>query len=119
MADLPSSGDASQEFDLALRELARLVKDAVAAGSHAHFGPMWARRSDRPTEPVHTLYTPVLCVVAQGSKQILLGDERIVYDAGHFLLNSVTLPAAGQVLSASPEAPCLWLAIELNSIRFW
>ena len=108
-------GDAHHDFDLALRELAFVIEGATAPGkSGASVGSVSAMRSTQPTDPLHALHTPVLCVVAQGQKQILLGDERITYNAGDFLLNSVTLPATGQVISASPESPCLWLVIELD-----
>ncbi|RYG43923.1 AraC family transcriptional regulator, partial [bacterium] len=65
-----------------------------------------------PSAPA--LYTPMLCVVAQGAKQLLLGDERHVYAPGRFLLNSVAVPAAGGVLEASPARPCLWTMVELD-----
>ena len=31
-------------------------------------------RSSRPTAPVHAVYEPAFCFVAQGSKQALLGE---------------------------------------------
>ncbi len=107
---------AQAELSAALGELARLVDGAIEVGQpHARLGPVWALRAWEPTQPTHALYTPLLCLMAQGSKQALLGDECFVYEAGHFLLNSVALPAAGQVLEASPQRPCLWMMIELDA----
>ncbi len=98
-----------------LHELARLVREAVGpGGEERRLGPVWAMRAARPTEPAHAMYTPMLCVIAQGGKRLLVGDERYVYDEGRFLLNSVTIPAAGQVIEATPERPCLWTMIELD-----
>ena len=109
------SGDSQHSFDLALRELGRSIDGATSpAEASASVGSVSAMRATQPTDPLHTLHTPVLCVVAQGQKQVLLGDERIAYSAGDFLLNSVTLPATGHVIGASPEAPCLWMVIELD-----
>ena len=52
--------------------------------------------------------------MAQGRKQILVGDDRFIYDTDHFFLASVTVPVAGQVLDATPARPCLSLAIALE-----
>lgn len=106
-----------EQGDLApsLRELAECVERAVPPGeSQCRIGPLWALRETKPTIPLPALYTPMLCVIAQGSKQILLGDERYVYDTGRFLLNSIAVPAAGGVLEATPLRPCLWVMVELD-----
>ena len=101
---------------LGLRELARLIECAIEPGDeNSRLGSAWALRALEPTEPVHAVYTPLLCLVAQGSKQAILGDECFLYDEGRFLLNSVALPARGQVLEASRARPCLWMMIELDA----
>ncbi len=58
-------------------------------------------RSSLPTEPVHGVCIPSVCVIAQGCKQVLLGDSRYQYDPSHYLLVTIELPSVGQVLSAS------------------
>jgi AraC-like DNA-binding protein len=57
---------------------------------------------------------PSLCVVAQGSKEFLLGESRYRYDPFHYLLVTVDLPTVGQVLEASKERPFLSLRLELS-----
>src|SRR5437764_14324768 len=57
-------------------------------------------RSCLPTEPVHGVSAPSVCVIAQGSKEVLLGDSRYQYDPSHYLLATIELPSVGQVLSA-------------------
>jgi AraC-like DNA-binding protein len=57
---------------------------------------------------------PSLCVVAQGSKEFLLGESRYRYDPFHYLLVTVDLPYAGQVLEASQEQPFLSLRLDLS-----
>jgi hypothetical protein len=32
-------------------------------------------RWDEPTEPISDMYEPSVCLVAQGSKRVLLGDD--------------------------------------------
>ncbi len=70
-------------------------------------------RSSLPTEPVHGVSAPSVCVIAQGSKEVLLGDSRYQYDPSHYLLATIELPSVGQVLSASKERPYLSLRLEL------
>ena len=64
---------------------------------------------------IHRVLKPSLCVIAQGSKEVLLGDSRYRYDPAHFLLATLELPRVSQVLEASPEQPYLSLRLELTS----
>ncbi len=72
-------------------------------------------RSSRVTEPIHALYKPALCVVAQGRKQTQLGERVYVYDAAKYLVFSVDLPLVGQVIEASPERPYLCLQLDIDA----
>jgi len=102
-------------LDLALNELARLVDSVVAPGkSIFRSGPVCASRYTEPTIPFPALYKPMLCVVAQGTKEVSLGQERMVYHRGRFLLNTITVPATGRILGATKEFPCLSVTIELD-----
>ena len=65
-------------------------------------------------EPIHSVYKPCLCVVAQGSKEFFLNDERYVYDPDNYLLVTAELPLVGQVLEASNEKPYLSLLLDLD-----
>src|SRR5436309_4217361 len=66
-----------------------------------------------PLQPLHGVLEPSLCVVAQGSKEVLLGESRYRYDPAHYLLASVELPTISRVLEASKERPYLSLRLEL------
>ena len=70
-------------------------------------------RHSIPLEQVYSLVEPSVCVVAQGSKEFLLGKSRYRYDPFHYLLVTVDLPYVGQVLSASKERPFLSLRLDL------
>src|SRR6266571_3745214 len=70
-------------------------------------------RHSFPLEQVYSVVEPSLCVVAQGSKEFLLGESRYRYDPFHYLLVTVDLPYVGQVLSASKERPFLSLRLDL------
>ncbi len=71
-------------------------------------------RQDHPTEPVIGMYEPSICLVVQGAKRVTLGDDSFVYDANHYLMTSVHLPTMWQVSQATPEQPCLGLALKLD-----
>ncbi|MGH9769403.1 MAG: AraC family transcriptional regulator N-terminal domain-containing protein [Blastocatellia bacterium] len=72
-------------------------------------------RSSRPTEPIHSMYQPAFCVVAQGRKQALLGEEVFRYDPGHYLIYTIDLPLTFQVEEASKERPYLGFRLNLDS----
>jgi AraC-like DNA-binding protein len=73
-------------------------------------------RSSVPLEPVHSVVEPSVCVIAQGSKEVLLGESRYRYDPSHYLLATVELPRVSQVLEASKERPYLSLRLELDPV---
>jgi hypothetical protein len=58
--------------------------------------------------------TPAFCVIAQGSKEILLGDELYRYDPNHYLITTAALPVAGRVTEASEERPYLGVVLGLD-----
>jgi AraC-like DNA-binding protein len=71
-------------------------------------------RRDEPTGPISGMYEPSICLVAQGAKRVLLGDDTYVYDARHYLITSVHLPTVVQILSASRDRPYLGLKLTLD-----
>ena len=70
-------------------------------------------RSSLPTKPLHSVTSPSFCVIAQGSKEVLLGESCYRYDPLHYLLATIELPSVSQVLEASKERPYLSLRLEL------
>ncbi len=71
-------------------------------------------RADRPSTPTPAVYEASLCLIAQGSKRVSIGEQSIVYDAAHYLLVSVDLPLVGHVIDASPDRPYLCCKIDLD-----
>ena len=71
-------------------------------------------RRDAPTEPTSYMYQPSICVIAQGAKRVLLGDDTYVLDVHHFLITSVDLPTVVQIIKASREKPYLGLILKLD-----
>lgn len=71
-------------------------------------------RSCASTLPMHSVFKPALCVIAQGSKHVRLGNETFVYDQGHFLIATVDLPISSCVLEATEEKPYLSFRLDLE-----
>src|SRR5918998_4825070 len=71
-------------------------------------------RRDAPTQPTSYMQEPSLCLIAQGAKRVLLGDDTYVLDVHHFLITSVDLPTVVQILQASREKPYLGLILKLD-----
>ncbi|MBN1933797.1 MAG: AraC family transcriptional regulator [Anaerolineae bacterium] len=71
-------------------------------------------RASAPTELAHGVSDPAFCVIAQGSKEVFLGDDRYQYDPMHYLLATAELPVVSHVIEASPERPYLSLVVKLD-----
>ena len=77
---------------------------------------LYLSRSSLPLKPLHSVLKPSVCVIAQGSKEVLLGDSRYRYDPSHYLLATVELPRISQVLEASNASA---LQPEVSSLDNW
>lgn len=77
-------------------------------------GLMVSRISRVNKECVHALRVSSLCIVAQGGKTVIVGDQVYEYDASQMIVFSVALPVAAQVTEASPSHPYLSLRLELD-----
>jgi len=104
-------------LQLGQQELIERIKRIVRTDGTAEPLPgLSLHRSSAPGEPLHSVYDPVFCVIAQGSKEIFLGRERYLYDAAHYLIVTANLPVVAHVLEASPERPYLSLRLKLDPL---
>lgn len=74
----------------------------------------------RVTEPIPRIaavYPTVICFLAQGCKVAHVGDRAWRYDAGQFLLSTMSVPADTEVVDATPEKPMLSLVLNLDLRR--
>lgn len=72
-------------------------------------------RAASPTELHHSVFEPAFCLIAQGAKEICVGDQVYRYDPYHYLLATVELPVVSQVVEASAARPYLSLRLMLDS----
>jgi AraC-like DNA-binding protein len=93
----------------------RIARNVPGDGLHASVVPALALiQASEPSQPLPTVYHPSLCVVVQGRKRALLGDEVYVYDPLNYLVVSMTLPMVGQIVEASARHPYLCLRIDID-----
>ena len=71
------SNRAQANRDELVERIARAIRED---GSVEPLKGLHLNRASAPKEPVHSVYDPVFCVIAQGSKEIFLGNERYLYD---------------------------------------
>jgi AraC-like DNA-binding protein len=94
---------------------ALIARHTVGDGLHPTPIPgVWLIRSSSPTEPLHVLHQPAVCIVAQGKKQVMLADLTYAYDPAKYLVVSVDLPIIGQVTAATAEKPYLCFRLDLD-----
>ncbi|GHO96405.1 AraC family transcriptional regulator [Reticulibacter mediterranei] len=92
----------------------RIGRAITSDGSVQPLQGLHLYRHSVPLERVYSVVDPSVCVVAQGSKEFLLGESHYRYDPFHYLLATVNLPSIGQVLEASKERPFLSLRLSLD-----
>ena len=97
-------------------ELAALIdKYSGADGMHKTAIPRLSLiRSSQPTEPLHAVHAPALCIIAQGQKIVMLADLAFEYDPASYLVVSVDVPITGQVTVASRAQPYLCLMLDFD-----
>jgi len=101
---------ASSEPDM--EKLARLIRAYAPHDGSFELripGLCASRFSRTNTECAHALRLPSLCIIAQGAKTVIVGQEVYEYDPSRMLVFSVALPIAAQITRASHSEPYLAL----------
>ncbi|HBH7905761.1 AraC family transcriptional regulator [Vibrio parahaemolyticus] len=114
MSDSSPTSLPSRAF--ATQKLAKLI-DRWTGNGNQYDTPISGLRFSRwttPTPPTSYTHNPSICLIAQGRKRVLLGEESFIYDANHFLISSVDLPIIANIIEASEEQPYLGLIMELD-----
>lgn len=115
--DVSRGRDVSEPSSPDIRKLAALVSSqAPYDGSFELRVPgVYAIRHSRPhKELVHGILRSGVCIVAQGAKSVLAGQDVYEYDASRMIIFPVELPGAGQVTRASHAKPFLALKLDLD-----
>ncbi|MFI5410043.1 AraC family transcriptional regulator N-terminal domain-containing protein [Kaistia sp. UC242_56] len=71
-------------------------------------------RSRRPSDLIHAISRPLVCLVLQGAKQVTTGAQTLTFQAGDSLLITADVPTVSQITRASFGEPYLSLVLELD-----
>ena len=66
------------------------------------------------TLPNSVVYEPFLCVIAQGAKEVTVGDKVFAYEAGRYVVVSIDLPVCGRITEARRDRPFLSFSLKLD-----
>ncbi|MEP1080336.1 AraC family transcriptional regulator [Leptolyngbya sp. PL-A3] len=106
----------------ACQELAELVNrhtDGRGNGTHSTaIAPLEFIRESAPTV-LRAVYEPTLCIIVQGQKETLLGQETYRYGAAQYLVVTVDLPLNGTIVEATPNQPYLCFKLNLDATGLW
>lgn len=96
--------------------LARAVqKIATAPGDHRTALPeLTLHRRNRPSQPVHCIYTLGMAITVQGSKHVLLGEKELSYGPGQSLLTTIDLPVSYHITRATVSEPYLGIMLKFD-----
>jgi len=68
----------------------------------------------QPTPPFPSIFEPMLCLVLQGAKEVMIGDRRLRYDPARCFIASLALPASGRIVQASRQKPYMSVTLALD-----
>ena len=104
----------AQRMQANREELAERIAQAIHEdGTLQPLKGLHLSRTSVPLKRVHSVAEPSVAVIAQGSKEVLLGESRYLYDSSRYLLTTVDMPRISQVLEASRARPYLAVRLEL------
>lgn len=64
-------------------------------------------RGHATTGPLPGMYEPMLCLIVQGAKRVIIGDRVLDYDPGNCFVTTIEVPATGRIVKASVNKPYL------------
>jgi AraC-like DNA-binding protein len=96
-----------------LDEIRGLIAAHARPDMHTSIAGLLLSKVETET-PDHSLTDPLLVVMAQGGKRLLLGDQVFEYRAGQCLVVTTGLPVTGHFLEATPHTPSLAMGLVLR-----
>ena len=114
-----ASSDSQQRLAISkCEELAALVDrhtDSRGSGAYATaINPLIFMRECDPSIAMRGISEPLLAIVVQGKKEVLLNAEAYQYGVAQYLVVSVDLPMSGCAIKATPAQPYLGFKLKLD-----
>lgn len=69
---------------------------------------------DHQKEPETGSFGPLISVVAQGTKELVIGDRSLRYGAGSCFCATIPVHTSGCIITASPRAPYIAVSLSLD-----
>ncbi|MFC0447240.1 AraC family transcriptional regulator [Rhodococcus jostii] len=100
-------------------ELLDEIRGSITAHARADLqtpidGLLLSQVTTEPTAPEYSLTEPLLVVMAQGGKRLLLGDRVYEYRAGQCLVVTADLPVTGHYIDTDESTPSLAMGLVLR-----
>ena len=67
------------------------------------------------TGPMPAVCEPMVCLILQGAKCILIGDKALHYDQPSYFISTIDVPATGEVYRAGPGRPYLSITLRFDA----
>ncbi len=95
------------------------IRERIAAHARTDLrtpidGLLMSKVTSASTAPEYSLTEPLVVVMAQGGKRLLLGEQLYEYRAGQCLVVTADLPVTGHYIDISDGAPSLAMALVLR-----
>lgn len=104
-----------ERLENARAELAERIAAAQPQEGQTEIRPgLYLNRISSPHYAVHGILEPSCCVVAGGSKEVIVGEESFLYGTAHYLIATMGLPAFARIVDAQPEKPYLSMRFLLD-----
>ncbi|MFG1939819.1 AraC family transcriptional regulator [Micromonospora tulbaghiae] len=97
-----------------LAELRALLARHARADMSTAIDGVLISKVERQSPPATSMSGTVMALIAQGAKQMALGDRVYEYRAGQYLVASVDLPVTGRFTRASADMPALGFGLVLH-----
>ena len=98
-----------------LDELRAIVRaHCVGESTSTAIAGVEIRMGRSPTKPLPALYPTMACFVLQGAKRVTFGGQALVYRGESYMLLAADLPATGQVIEGTSNAPYLAVSLLLD-----
>ncbi|MFD7307998.1 AraC family transcriptional regulator N-terminal domain-containing protein [Promicromonospora sp. NPDC059942] len=98
-----------------LDELRALMDRRAPAGTSEPLPGVFLSRETRPGDPEAATTGTTFALITQGTKELRLGAETVVYGPGEYLVTSIDLPVIGRFTQASEQAPALGFGMTLTA----
>lgn len=91
-----------------------LARHWHAKGREAALDGLFLSHAEQPSGILRSIYRTSFCVVLQGSKISLLGEQAWRYTEGQYLIASMDLPVTAQIVEASPKRPYMAFSLAID-----